>query len=262
MPDRQPHDQEQVFNCRCRFSPSDSDICAVQKADLLTPIYAVIVAGGLGTRMGTAMPKQFLDLAGKPVLYHTIKAFVQAVPGVHLVLVLPPHQISYAQMILQEFPDRLDLTIVAGGETRYHSVQNGLRDIPEDALVMVHDGVRPLASAALIERCLEQAAAKGSAIPCIPVSDSMRIVKNDDHQAVDRSALRIIQTPQTFQASILLPSFQQPYQEAFTDEASVVEASGKKVYLVAGERSNIKITTPEDLLIAAALIGLNDQYEN
>lgn len=218
-------------------------------------IYAVIVAGGQGTRMGTAMPKQFLELEGKPVLQHTLQAFIDALPGVHLVLVLPPHQISYAQMILQAFPERIDLTIVAGGATRFHSVQNGLKGIPEDGIILVHDGVRPLASTALIQRCYHQATEKGSAIPAIPVADSMRLADEDGSSSpVDRSRLRIIQTPQTFKASVLLPAFEQPYQDGFTDEATVVEAYGDEIFLTEGERSNIKITTPEDLVIAAALL--------
>jgi 2-C-methyl-D-erythritol 4-phosphate cytidylyltransferase len=204
--------------------------------------------------MGTAVPKQFLELQGKPVLYHTIRAFAEAIPGIKIVLVLPAHQISYAQMVLQAFPERIDLTIVAGGETRFHSVRNGLVDIPEDAVVMVHDGVRPLVTADLILRCYQQALAAGSAIPSIAVADSMRIVKNGGSQPVDRSQLRIIQTPQTFRASILLPAMQQAYSDAFTDEATVVEAAGGTVQLVEGERSNIKITTPEDMLIAEALL--------
>jgi len=214
----------------------------------------VIVAGGQGTRMGTAIPKQFLELDGKPVLFHTINAFITALPQVHIVLVLPQQQISYAQMVLQAFPERIDLTIVAGGSTRFHSVQNGLKDIPEDAIIMVQDGVRPLAGTALIRRCFDEAVEKGSAIPAIPVADSMRIVKNDTSEPVDRSKLRIIQTPQTFRASILLPAMQQAYSEAFTDEASVVEAFGQTVHLTEGERSNIKITTPEDMVIAEALL--------
>ncbi len=217
-------------------------------------IFAVIVAGGQGTRMGSAMPKQFLDLDGRPVLYHTIHSFIKALPDVQIILVLPIHQISYAQMILQQFPERIDITIVAGGETRFHSVRNGLQDIPADAIVLVHDGVRPLASTALIRRCCEQAIEKGSAIPAIPATDSMRIVKNGGSEPVDRNLLRIIQTPQTFQASILLPAMEQPYQESFTDEATVVEASGQQVHLIDGEKENLKITTPEDLLIAEALI--------
>lgn len=216
--------------------------------------YAVIVAGGQGSRMGTAIPKQFLDLAGKPVLHHTIAAFITALPQVSIILVLPEHQISYAQMVLQSFPDRIDLTIVAGGPTRFHSVQNGLKDIPEDAVILVQDGVRPLASPDLISRCYRQALEMGSAIPAIAVADSMRTVKGTESEPVDRAGLRIIQTPQTFQASVLLQAYQQAYREAFTDEATVVEAWGQKIHLIEGERSNIKITTPEDLLIAEALI--------
>jgi len=217
-------------------------------------VYAVIVAGGQGTRMGTAVPKQFLDLNGKPVLFHTISAFVAAFPEAHIVLVLPAHQISYAQIVLQSFPDRIDLTIVSGGETRYHSVRNGLQGIPDNAIVMVQDGVRPLVSTDLIRRCYQQAMIKGSAIPAIAATDSMRFVKNDASEPLERSSLRIIQTPQTFKASILIPAMQQPYSEAFTDEATVVEASGEKVHLIEGERSNIKITMPEDMLIAGALL--------
>lgn len=216
--------------------------------------YVVIVAGGQGTRMGTAVPKQFLDLDGRPVLYHTINSFARALPEAHIVLVLPEHQISYAQMVLQAFPERIDLAIVAGGVTRFESVKNGLAGIPEDAIILVHDGVRPLVTADLIRRCYRQAVEKGSAIPAVAVKDSMRIVKNNDSQPVDREALRIIQTPQTFRASILIPAMQQPYTEAFTDEATVVETFGEDVFLIEGERTNIKITTPEDMLIAEALL--------
>lgn len=225
-----------------------------QKLKIENPVYAVIVAGGQGTRMGTAIPKQFLELDGKPVLYHTITAFVNALPQVHIVLVLPAHQISYAQMVLQAFSERIDVTIVPGGETRFHSVQNGLQDIPNDAVIMVHDGVRPLVSIELIQRCYQHAAENGSAIPAIAVTDSVRLVSEAGSEPVDRAQLRIIQTPQTFRASILLPAMQQPHQHSFTDEATVVEAFGETVFLVEGEKRNIKITTPEDLVVAEALM--------
>jgi 2-C-methyl-D-erythritol 4-phosphate cytidylyltransferase len=204
--------------------------------------------------MGTAVPKQFLDLAGKPVLAHTISAFLEAIPGIQIVLVLPEHQISYAQMILQSFPERVELAIVGGGDTRFQSVKNGLAGIPSGAVVLVHDGVRPMVSAALIASCCRQAIEKGSAIPVIPVPDSIRRLRDDGSEPEDRSVFRLVQTPQAFKASILLPSFQRPYQQSFTDEAAVVEAAGHQVHLIEGERSNIKITTPEDLLIAEALI--------
>jgi 2-C-methyl-D-erythritol 4-phosphate cytidylyltransferase len=218
--------------------------------------FAVITAGGQGTRMGTALPKQFLELNGKPVLYHTIRAFMTAIPDIEIILVLPPHQISYAQMVLQAFEDRIDLTIVAGGETRYHSVQQGLKGLPEDSIIMVQDGVRPLASIDLIRRCYDQALALGSAIPAIPATDSMRMVEGEESYPLDRSRVRIVQTPQTFRGNVLLPAFQQAYSEAFTDEASVVEAAGGTVFLVTGEQRNIKITTPEDMAIAEALMKM------
>jgi len=217
-------------------------------------VYAVIVAGGQGTRMGTAMPKQFLELAGKPVLYHTIKAFADALPDAHIILVLPVHQLSYAQMVLQHFEARIDLTIIAGGETRYHSVQNGLKDLPEDSIIMVQDGVRPLVDKALILRCYNQAVEQGSAIPAIAATDSLRLVQQENSIPLNRERVRIIQTPQTFKGNVLLPAFKQPYNTAFTDEASVVEAAGGKVFLIEGDKRNIKITTPEDLLVAEAFM--------
>lgn len=216
--------------------------------------YAVIVAGGRGLRMGNAIPKQFLPLTGQPVLYHTIKAFIDAYADIHLILVLPPDQLSYAQIVLQAFTGRIDITIVQGGETRFHSVRNGLNAIEGEGIVFVHDGVRPLVTTALIHRCYEQAVEKGSAIPAILVADSMRLVSGHNSAPVNREQMRIIQTPQTFRTEILIPAFQQEFSLGFTDEATVAEAHGTKVYLVEGERSNIKVTTPEDLVVAEALI--------
>lgn len=216
--------------------------------------YAVIVAGGKGVRMGSAVPKQFLPLNSHPILYHTIKAFADAYADMHLVLVLPQDQLSYTQMVLQSFPERIDITIVAGGETRYHSVQNGLKATEADSIIFVHDGVRPLVTPALIQRCYQQAVEKGSAIPAIPVADSMRILEDEDNRPIDREQMRIIQTPQTFRSEIIVPAFEQEYQNAFTDEATVVEAYGDTIHLVDGERSNIKVTTPEDMIVAEALL--------
>lgn len=221
--------------------------------------YAVIVAGGKGLRMGNAVAKQFLPLAGKPVLYYTLKAFAGAYDDMKLILVLPQEQLSYAQMVLQAFPERIDLTIVAGGETRFHSVQNGLKAIDGEGVVFVHDGVRPLVSAGLIQACYTQAVAKGSAIPAIPVADSMRIVDGANSRPVSREQMRSIQTPQTFRTDVLLPAFEQEYDESFTDEATVVEAYGGMVYLVDGEKQNIKLTTPEDMLTAELVIKKNMQ---
>ncbi|HTN45404.1 MAG TPA: 2-C-methyl-D-erythritol 4-phosphate cytidylyltransferase [Flavipsychrobacter sp.] len=214
------------------------------------PIYAVIVAGGQGTRMGTAVPKQFLELNGHPVLYHTIRAFQKAIEDVQIILVLPEHHISYAQMVLQSFSERIDITIVAGGETRFHSVKKGLQGIPDNSIIMVHDGVRPLVSAALIRSCCEQAKEKGSAIPAIAATDSIRILEGAASRQIDRTLVRLVQTPQTFKASILLPVMEQDYQDGFTDEATVAEYSGIPIHLIEGEKRNLKITTQEDLIIA------------
>ncbi|MBS1587549.1 MAG: 2-C-methyl-D-erythritol 4-phosphate cytidylyltransferase [Bacteroidetes bacterium] len=217
--------------------------------------YAIIVAGGKGERMGSAVPKQFLPLGGKPVLYYSIKAFMDAFPDINLILVLPHEQMSYAQMVLESFDERVELTIVSGGTTRYHSVQNGLKQVDKNGIVFVHDGVRPLVSSDLIRRCYAQAMEKGSAVPAVPVTDSLRIVDESGSRAVDREQMRSIQTPQTFRSDIILPAFAQEYQVGFTDEATVCEAYGTKVFLTEGERSNIKVTTPEDMIIAEALLA-------
>ncbi|NSL90163.1 2-C-methyl-D-erythritol 4-phosphate cytidylyltransferase [Chitinophaga sp. Mgbs1] len=215
---------------------------------------AIIVAGGSGTRMQSAVPKQFLDLAGKPVLHHTIAAFVQAYPDMEIVLVLPEMHFSHAESILQAFDTLPAVTMVRGGETRFHSVKNGLDTVSGDAVVFVHDGVRPLVSATLIHTCYEAALSHGSAIPVIDMKDSIREISGEKNMAVDRDRYKIIQTPQTFLSELILPAFALPYDPLFTDEATVVERLGQPVHLVAGEESNIKITKPLDLTVAAALL--------
>ncbi len=216
--------------------------------------YAVIVAGGKGTRMGAAVPKQFLPLVGKPLLCYPIEAFAQALPGIHLILVLPPDQLRSAQIVLRSYLGNVDVTIVAGGETRYHSVQNGLKEVTEEGIVFVHDGARPLVSAELILRCFMQAVEKGSAIPAVPVTESLRVIEGNDSSPIDRERVRIIQTPQTFNTNVILPAFSQQYQVSFTDEATVVEHYGERVHLIDGSRDNVKVTTPEDMLIAEVLL--------
>lgn len=218
--------------------------------------YLVIVAGGKGLRMGSAVPKQFLPLCGKPVLYYAIHAFRMTFPDIKVIMVLPKEHISYAQMVLQAFPERIDAEIVAGGVSRFHSVQNGLKQVHNDSVVFIHDGVRPLVSADLIRRCYEQALEKGSAIPAIAVKDSMRVVEGETSKAIDREQLRIIQTPQTFLSDLIVPAFNQKYNASFTDEATVAEAFGVKVHLIEGERNNIKVTTPEDMAVAEALMKI------
>lgn len=220
-----------------------------------TPIFVVIVAGGQGARMGMALPKQFLEINGKPILYHTIAAFAEALPQAQIVLVLPEAEISKLQMVLQHFAQRIELSVVIGGNTRYDSVKNGLKGLPEDSIILVHDGVRPFITHSIIQNCIETAISTGSAIPAIKVVDSVRVLSASGSSPINRDMLRIIQTPQTFKGSILLPAFAQDYQSNFTDEATVVENMGHKITLVEGDKNNIKITVPEDLQLAELILA-------
>src|SRR3954447_19495259 len=191
--------------------------------------FAVIVAGGSGTRMKSSTPKQFLLLHGKPLLWYTIKAFLQAYDDIHIILVLPAAHIQ--SDVIQSLSNER-VTITAGGETRFHSVQNGLQLVEENSLVFVHDGVRCLISPDLIRRCGEQAERLGSAIPAVSATDSLRMEINGSHQLIDRQTVRMMQTPQTFRSELIVPAFEQPCKEHFTDEATVVESWGKKVFLI------------------------------
>ncbi|HMI60796.1 MAG TPA: 2-C-methyl-D-erythritol 4-phosphate cytidylyltransferase [Puia sp.] len=217
--------------------------------------YAVIVAGGAGSRMGGEVPKQFLLLRDKPVLWYTLEAFLGAYDDMMVVLVVPAEHMEAAQAVVEATRASQRVRLTPGGITRFHSVQNGLKLINEDCVIFVHDGVRCLVSRELIHRCYEQAVSLGSAIPVVDSKDSARLVTEGGNEVVDRSRLKLVQTPQTFLSIILLPSFHVEYREEFTDEATVAEAAGNKVQLVEGEINNIKITTPIDLLIAEALIN-------
>jgi 2-C-methyl-D-erythritol 4-phosphate cytidylyltransferase len=212
--------------------------------------YAVIVAGGSGTRMGTQIPKQFLLLHQKPVLIHSVEAFLQAYIDMHIIVVLPLAFVDKGKQLVQGLPEADRVQIVAGGETRFHSVQQGLSKVLNPSIVFVHDGVRCMVSPQLIINCYNQALEKGSAIPAIAVTDSIRMNTGYATKPLDRNLLRAIQTPQTFRSDIILHAFEQPYNEQFTDEATVVEASGQHVYLIEGEKENIKITLPADISIA------------
>lgn len=220
--------------------------------------YAVIVAGGTGTRMGSAIPKQFLMLHDKPVLYYTIRTFLNAFDDLRIVLVLPEEYIDMGREIIDAYFDNDRVQITAGGETRFHSVQNGLRLVSKDAVVFVHDAVRCLVTTDLIHRCYENALETGSAVPAIRVRDSVRLLNEEENtnEVMDRSRVVLVQTPQTFHSRILLPAFEIDYKERFTDEATVVEAFGLKVSLVPGDETNIKITRPVDLLIAESILKL------
>jgi len=216
--------------------------------------FAVIVAGGSGTRMGTQTPKQFLLLHNKPVLLYTVEAFLQAYDDMQVIVVLPAHFFNEGNKLIQPLPQANRVQFVEGGQTRFHSVQQGLKKVQDSAIVFVHDGVRCLVSQQLITQCYNQALEKGSAIPAVPVTDSIRRISGEETMPVNRNALRAIQTPQTFRSDIILPAFKQPYSEEFTDEATVVEAWGKPIFLIDGERENIKITLPADLIVAEHLL--------
>ncbi len=216
---------------------------------------AVIVAGGNGLRMGAFIPKQFLLLKGKPLLWHTLNTFLNAYDDMQVILVLPEEHIERGEAIVNELENSGRVVITKGGATRYHSVQNGLKLVAENSIVFVHDGVRCLISKDLIQRCYEQALKKGSAIPEVAATDSIRIATDDNNSIVaDRTKVRIIQTPQTFKSEIIVPAFNQTYNDAFTDEATVVEAFGTAIFLVEGDYNNIKVTRPVDLVIAEKIL--------
>lgn len=215
-------------------------------------------SGGAGLRMGNTIPKQFLPLNGKPVLWHTVQAFQQAFADINIVLVVPLNHLQNEaiQNLL------LNKTIaVEGGNTRFESVKNGLQKVPNNAVVFVHDGVRCLVSQQLIHRCYEQTLAKGNAIPVVAATDSLRIENYDSHSVMEREKIRLVQTPQTFLSAELKQAFEQPYQTGFTDEATVMEAAGKDVFLIEGEYENIKITRPIDLLIAEEMIKQRSSFQ-
>lgn len=218
--------------------------------------YAVIVAGGTGSRMNSYIPKQFLLIKNKPLLFYTINVFLKAYDDMEIILVLPEEHISKGQEIVDAFFDTSRISICPGGRTRFHSVQNGLSLITEDCIIFVHDGVRCLLTKDLVKRCYKQAKKSGSAIPVITSKDSVRLISGggEAHIAIDRNTVKLVQTPQTFHSKILLNAFKIDHKEKFTDEAMVVEEFGIKVYLIEGEENNIKITTPGDMFVAEQII--------
>jgi 2-C-methyl-D-erythritol 4-phosphate cytidylyltransferase len=216
---------------------------------------AVIVAGGTGSRMNSALPKQFLLLNGKPVLYYSMQTFLQSYPDLSIVLVLPEDYIAAGQEIIDAFFDYSRIQITPGGRTRFHSVQNGLALIKEESIIFVHDGVRCLLTADLIKRCYEAALEAGSAVPVVDCKDSVRLIKGEFNEAADRTKVKLVQTPQTFHSKILLPAFKIDYKDRFTDEATVAEAFGLNINLIEGEDNNIKITRPVDLIIAEQMLS-------
>jgi 2-C-methyl-D-erythritol 4-phosphate cytidylyltransferase len=217
--------------------------------------YAIIVAAGAGTRMGATVPKQFILVNNKPVLYYSIQAFLNAFADIQVILVLPVDYTDMGQEIIDAYFDNEKIRITAGGDTRFQSVKNGLQLVEGDSIIFVHDGVRCLLTENLIHRCYANAFETGTAIPVIASNDSVRIINEEGNDSIDRNKVMLVQTPQTFHSKILLPAFNIDYKEKFTDEATVVEAFGLKVTLVEGEENNIKITRPMDLLLAEKIIN-------
>lgn len=216
--------------------------------------FVIIVAGGSGQRMGTDLPKQFLELCGKPILMHTLQRFIDFDPQSELILVLPEAQQQLWQALCIKYSFTVPHHVVSGGQTRFHSVKNGLKLVSQDSLVMIHDGVRPLVSEQTLNRCCQMALEKGNAIPVLPVNESLRMIQGQENVAVDRSRYFSVQTPQTFISGQILKSFEQPYDPVFTDDASVAERAGFIIHMVEGNTANIKITTPTDLVIAEVFL--------
>jgi 2-C-methyl-D-erythritol 4-phosphate cytidylyltransferase len=217
-------------------------------------LYVVIVAGGSGKRMGAEIPKQFLELAGKPVLMHTIERFKSFNNAIEIITVLPENQLRYWIDLQQKHSFSVPHTLVKGGSHRFFSVRNGLKFVNIPGLVAIHDGVRPFVSIDTIKRCFDTAQKLGNAIPSISPTESLRILTEHGSLPVNRLNVKQIQTPQVFNASLIKKAYLQDYCPEFTDDATVLEKTGEKINLIEGNRENIKITNPEDLLISTALL--------
>ncbi len=216
--------------------------------------YAIIVAGGSGKRMQSVLAKQFLLLNEKPVMMHTLQAFFDSEIQPEIILVLAKADHDYWNQLCIKYNFNIPHTLIEGGEERFHSVRNGLLTIKTDGIVAIHDAVRPLVSEELINQTFKEALVMGNAIPYIKPSDSVRQLQSQSSKIIDRNNLALIQTPQTFLLTQLRTAYQQSFSTSFTDDASVVEAAGFPIHLIAGHRNNIKITYPEDLELASFLL--------
>ena len=217
----------------------------------------IIVAGGNGSRMESEIPKQFLSLRGIPVLMHSITIFYEYDPGIHIIVVLPAPEIDNWKDLCSAYNFKTPHQVIVGGTTRFLSVKNGLEAAPKCDLIAVHDGVRPLVSIETLNRCFAMAKERGSAIPVLPANESIREGTMENSKPLDRTQLYLVQTPQVFNAQLLHKAYNQDYDQAFTDDASVVEKNGFPIQMVLGNRENIKITYPEDLVIASLLLKTN-----
>lgn len=221
--------------------------------------YVLIAAGGAGKRTGNSLPKQFFPIAGKPLLIYVFESFLKYSRDIHFVLALPEkHHNTWAKMC-NEHAFTLKHEVVPGGPTRFHSVKNGLKSIPGEALVAIHDGVRPVVSLSLISRVFSYAQKFGNAIPVITVNDSVRLTEHGLSQSLPREQVRLVQTPQCFRTEIIKPAYSINYRDSFTDDATVLEYGGGRLFLVDGDPHNIKVTTATDLVLVEALLQMNQQ---
>ena len=218
------------------------------------PASVVILAAGKGSRMQQTTPKQFIAVHGKPVLFHSIKPFLSALPHAELIIVVPPGEVAFCKEQMHQWFPGMSFQITEGGETRFHSVKNGLALIKKTEIILVHDSARCLLTAELVERVFRSAVEMGSAIPAIACHDSVRLTDQGTSRPLDRDQIRLVQTPQAFKSDIILKAFHADYRPSFTDEATVVEANGCFVNLVEGEETNIKITRPGDLERAESIL--------
>ena len=219
--------------------------------------YVLIVAGGKGLRMKSELPKQFIEINNKPVLMHTFDAFSNIGNINNFILVLATEYIEYWQELCEKHRFQTEHTIIEGGPKRYHSVKRGLSLIPANSLVAIHDAARPFVSKSIIDNGFDVAARKGNAIPAIAINESIRKISGSFSKSVDRERFKIVQTPQFFQSDLIKKAYEQTFNEKFTDDANILESSGKQIYLIEGDTKNIKITHPEDLVDAESLLKLS-----
>ena len=218
-------------------------------------LYVVIVAGGSGKRMGMDTPKQFLELAGRPVLMHTIERFRKFNESIEIVTVLPENQLRFWTELQKKYSFDVPHTLVKGGSKRFMSVRHGLEFVSSPGLVAIHDGVRPLVRIDTIKRCFEAAEKYGNAIPAISPADSLRLEGEKGNSPINRMQVKQVQTPQVFDVAMIKKAYLQDFDPSFTDDATVLEKTGEKIQMVEGNRENIKITNPEDLFIAQTLLS-------
>jgi len=219
--------------------------------------YVIIVAGGIGSRMKSDRPKQFIELAGIPIIVRTLQCFLNYNPSIRIIISVHKNYKTHLEGLLEKFELKdADIKITFGGDSRFASVKNGLQLIENaDAIVGIHDAARPFVSIQTITNCYDAALEKGIAIPCIAMNESLRKISNNINNSVNRNEYKIIQTPQCFLVSKIKRAFEQEYSEFFTDDATVLESTGEKIVLVEGNEENIKITSPHDLLIANAMLS-------